>query len=63
MLEGQGVKVNAIVEKPYLVTRANLGQVWMPSFTEGSLLDAPSPAGTFIPASYLNAFFQHPATP
>ena len=63
MLEGQGVKVNAIVEKPYLVTRANLGQVWMPSFTEGSLLDAPSPPGTFIPASYLNAFFQHPATP
>ncbi len=63
MLEGQGVKVNAIVEKPYLVTRANLGQVWMPSFKEGSLLDAPSPPGTFIPASYLNAFFQYPATP
>ena len=35
----------------------------MPSFKEGSLLDAPSPPGPFIPDSYLNAFFQHAATP
>ena len=63
MLEGQGPKVSTILAKPYVITSANVGTVYMPSFAQNSLLDAYGPDGTFMPDSYLNGFFNHGATP
>jgi ribose transport system substrate-binding protein len=63
ILEGQGPKVNVMLAQPYVITSANLGQVWQPSFQEGSLLDAYGPDGTFLPDSYLNGLFRNGATP
>jgi ribose transport system substrate-binding protein len=63
MLGGEGVKINTILgQNTYVVTRNNLGQVWKPSFQEGSPLDATPPLGLFLPKAYLDGFFTHPST-
>jgi hypothetical protein len=63
MLEGQGVKLNVLLDKPYVITSSNLNTVWKSSFSPDSALDASGPDGTFMTDDYLNGFFDHGRTP
>ncbi len=63
MLEGQGVKLNVLLDKPYVVTKSNLASVWKPSFAASSPLDAVGPDATFMTEDYLNGFFKHGKAP
>jgi ABC-type sugar transport system substrate-binding protein len=60
MLDGQGLKMNAIVGKAPIVTDANLGD-WIDNRwnlnTPGA---APGDLQSFLPSKYLEAFFAHP---
>ena len=63
MLEGDGVKINTILSPSQpLVTKANLAQVWDPSFREGSPVGVSPPSGHWLPNSYLDGFFVHKAS-
>jgi ribose transport system substrate-binding protein len=62
MLEGDGVKLNTLLDKPYVVTqRAALDQVFKPSFKVGSVVGVPPPPGSFMADAYLDGFFAHSA--
>ena len=63
MLEGDGVKINTILSPTQpLVTKANLAQVYEPSFQEGSAVGVNPPPGHWLPNSYLDGFFVHKAS-
>ena len=61
MLAGQGVKLNTLVAEEPLVNDANLSQWADPSWTlstPGTVSGAPD---SFMPSSFINDFFNHPA--
>jgi ribose transport system substrate-binding protein len=63
MLEGDGVKINTILSPSQpLVTKANLAQVWDPSFKEGSPVSVSPSPGQWLPNSYLDGLFVHKAS-
>jgi ribose transport system substrate-binding protein len=60
MLAGDGVKLNTLLETPFVIsTRKQLDVLWKPSWALTSTIDVSPPAGTYFPTSYLNAFFKH----
>jgi ribose transport system substrate-binding protein len=61
MLDGDGIKLNVLLDQTYMVTRANLGQAFKPSFKEGSPAGAVPPPGSFMSDDYLDGFFARSA--
>jgi ribose transport system substrate-binding protein len=62
LLDGRGVKISDISEKPLVITDANLSQWVQPGWSLNTpLAYAPGPPNVFYPASYLNQFFTKPA--
>jgi ribose transport system substrate-binding protein len=62
ILEGRGVKISDIAQKPVIITDANLSQWVEPGWNLNTpLAYAPGPPGVFYPASFLNQFFTRPA--
>src|SRR3954452_18632101 len=61
MLGGDGVKLNTLLDKPYVVTQATLPQAWKPSYKEGGQAGAVPPKGSFMSDAYLDGFFAHSA--
>jgi ribose transport system substrate-binding protein len=61
MLAGQGVRLNTLIAKTPVVTDANLAQWSDPSWslaTPGTVSGKPD---SFMPSSFIDAFFTHPA--
>jgi ribose transport system substrate-binding protein len=61
MLEGQGLKVNSVVAPGPLVTDANLDKYSDASWSLTTPGGALGPPNSFMPSSYINGFFNHPA--
>jgi ribose transport system substrate-binding protein len=60
MLAGDGVKVNTLLEQPFVIsTRKQLDELWKPSWSLSSTTDVPPPAGTYFTPSYLDGFFNN----
>ena len=61
LLQSRGIKVNEVLQRPVLVTDANLSQWVQPGWTlTTSLGYAPGPPGVFYAPKYLNQFFSKP---
>ncbi len=61
LLQGRGIKANEVLQRPVLITNANLSQWVQPGWTlTTSLGYAPGPPGVFYPPKYLNQFFSKP---
>lgn len=62
MLAGDGVKINTLIDKPFLLTtRGQLNGIWKSSYKEGSPAVVPPPKGAYFGTSYLNGFFARSA--
>ena len=60
MLAGDGVKLNTLLEQPFVVsTRKQLDAIWNSSWSLSSTTDVPPPAGTYFAPSYMDGFFNH----
>jgi hypothetical protein len=59
MLDGQGVKLNTLVGEMPLVADANLDDWSDPSWTLSTPGAAPGAPQSFLPSTYLDAFFAH----
>ncbi len=58
MLRGDGVKLNMLLTKPFVITtRSQVKGMWKPSYKEGGVNGVDRPAGTYFSNSYLDAFF------
>jgi ribose transport system substrate-binding protein len=60
MLDGQGLKMNAVVGPGPIVTDANLDGWVDPSWNLNTPGAAPGDPQSFLPSKYLEAFFEHP---
>src|SRR6476646_496307 len=57
MLNGDGVKLNMLLDHPYLTLQAST--LWKPSFKENGLAPVSPPRGSFMKPSYFDGFFAH----
>jgi ribose transport system substrate-binding protein len=60
MLDGQGIKINAIVKNPPLVMDKQLNGWVKPDWTESTPGVADAPPGTWLNEKLLDSFFMHP---
>jgi ribose transport system substrate-binding protein len=63
MLQGQGLKSNAVIDRLPLITDANLDQWAQPGWTLSTPGIADGPPGAFAPDDFLDPLFAHGATP
>jgi ribose transport system substrate-binding protein len=60
MLQGRGLKTNAVIDRLPLITDANLGEWADPSWTLDTPGIAPGPKGAFAPDEFLAPLFNDP---
>jgi ribose transport system substrate-binding protein len=63
MLEGQGIRLTDVVNTLPVLTEANVGQWWDPSFTLATPGSPPGPPDSFADDRYLDPLFRHGAAP
>jgi ribose transport system substrate-binding protein len=63
MLQGQGLKVNTVIDRLPLITDANLGEWAQPGWSLETPGIAPGPKGAFAPDDFLDPLFDDPRPP